>query len=75
LVSDVFDFANGQRKALMLIFLGVMPRAPFAANHVFNRKTYLVIQQPYYNDYNFTFNAAQNNFQVKLASGNYGISV
>ncbi len=37
-------------------------------NHVFNRKLFANTTLVY-NDYNFSFGAAQNNFEVKLASG------
>ncbi|HEU0110407.1 MAG TPA: TonB-dependent receptor [Flavisolibacter sp.] len=37
-------------------------------NHVFNRKLFANTTLVY-NDYNFTFGAAQNNFEINLASG------
>lgn len=37
-------------------------------NHVFNRKLFANTTLVY-NDYNFSFGAAQNNFEIKLASG------
>lgn len=64
---DVFDFVNGQRSLDVNIPWG-NATGTLRWNHVFNNKlfsnTTLV-----YNDYNFTFRAAQSNFQIKLASG------
>jgi hypothetical protein len=64
---DVFDFRNAKQSFKANIPWG-NSTATLRWNHVFNRKlfsnTTLV-----YNDYNFEFNAAQNDFEIKLASG------
>ncbi|MEO6490869.1 MAG: TonB-dependent receptor, partial [Ferruginibacter sp.] len=70
---DVFNFVNGTQSLNVNIPWG-NATGTLRFNHVFNNKlfsnTTLV-----YNDYNFTFNAAQNNFQIKLASGIKDISI
>lgn len=70
---DVFDFVNGQRSLDVNIPWG-NATGTLRWNHVFNNKlfsnTTLV-----YNDYNFTFRAAQSNFQIKLASGIRDVNV
>lgn len=64
---DVFDFVNGRQSLDVNIPWG-NATGTIRWNHVFNRKlfsnTTLV-----YNDYNFNFTAAQNNFEVGLSSG------
>jgi hypothetical protein len=64
---DVFSFNNAK-----LQFRADIPwgnaTGTIRWNHVFNRKLFANTTLVY-NDYNFTFDAAQNNFQVKLASG------
>ena len=64
---DVFSFNNAK-----LQFMADIPwgnaTGTIRWNHVFNRKLFANTTLVY-NDYNFTFDAAQNNFQVKLASG------
>ncbi len=64
---DVFDFANGRQSLKVNIPWG-NATGTLRWNHVFNRKLF-GNTTAVYNDYNFTFNATQNNFQVKLASG------
>jgi hypothetical protein len=65
--KDVFDFNNSRRSFKANIPWG-NATATIRWNHVFNKKlfsnTTLV-----YNSYNFAFNAAQSNFNIKLASG------
>ena len=64
---DVFDFENSKQSLKINIPWG-NATGTLRWNHVYNQKLFgnatLV-----YNDYNFTFNAAQNNFELKLASG------
>lgn len=64
---DVFTFRNAKRSFAADIPWG-NATATLRWNHVFNRRlfsnTTLV-----YNDYNFTFGASQNNFDISLASG------
>ena len=64
---DVFDFVNGRQSLDVKIPWG-NATGTIRWNHVFNRKLFMNTTAVY-NDYNFEFNAAQNNFQVKLASG------
>jgi hypothetical protein len=64
---DVFTFRNAKQSFRANIPWG-NSTGTLRWNHVFNRRlfsnTTLV-----YNDYNFEFNAAQNDFEIKLASG------
>lgn len=64
---DVFAFRNAK-----LEFNADIPwgnsTGTLRWNHVFNRKLFANTTLVY-NDYNFSFGAAQNNFQIKLASG------
>lgn len=64
---DVFAFNNAK-----LQFKADIPwgnsTATLRWNHVFNRKLFANTTLTY-NDYNFAFGAAQNTFQIKLASG------
>ncbi len=64
---DVFAFRNAK-----LSFNADIPwgnsTGTLRWNHVFNRKLF-ANTTIVYNDYHFTFAAAQNNFQIKLASG------
>jgi hypothetical protein len=64
---DVFTFNNAK-----LSFKANIPWGNSTGtvrwNHVFNRKLFANTTLVY-NDYNFTFDAAQENFQVRLASG------
>ncbi len=64
---DVFDFVNGKQSLNINIPWG-NTTGTLRWNHVFNNKLFgntTVV----YNDYNFTFNALQNDFELKLASG------
>jgi len=64
---DVFTFRDQK-----LSFKADVPwgnsTATLRWNHVFNRKLFANTTLVY-NDYNFSFGAAQNNFQIKLSSG------
>ncbi|HEY1021952.1 MAG TPA: carboxypeptidase-like regulatory domain-containing protein, partial [Flavisolibacter sp.] len=64
---DVFSFNNAK-----LSFNANIPwgnaTGTIRWNHVFNRKLFANTTLVY-NDYNFSFGAAQNNFEIKLASG------
>ena len=70
---DVFNFINGKRSLDVNIPWG-NATGTIRYNHVFNNQlfgnTSLV-----FNNYNFSFQAAQNNFKVKLASGIKDISL
>lgn len=64
---DVFDYVNGKQSLKFNIPWG-NSTGTLRWNHVFNNKLFgntTVV----YNDYNFAFNAAQNDFELKLASG------
>lgn len=64
---DVFDFANGKQSLKINIPWG-NSTGTLRWNHVFNNKLFgntTVV----YNDYNFEFNALQNDFEIKLKSG------
>jgi len=65
--KDVFDFANGKQSLKINIPWG-NTTGTLRWNHVFNNKLF-GNTTAVYNDYNFTFNAAQNDFELKLASG------
>lgn len=64
---DVFTFNNSE-----LSFKANIPwgnsTGTLRWNHVFNRKLF-ANTTVVYNDYHFSFGAAQNNFEIKLASG------
>jgi len=64
---DVFNFNNAKRSFRANIPWG-NATATVRWNHVFNRKLFANTTL-IYNDYNFTFGAAQNNFEISLASG------
>lgn len=64
---DVFDFVNGRQSLKVNIPWG-NATGTLRWNHVFNKRLF-GNTTAVYNDYNFTFKAAQNNFEVKLASG------
>ena len=70
---DVFDFVNGKQSLKVNIPWG-NATGTLRWNHVFNKKLF-GNTTAVYNDYNFTFNAAQNNFEVKLASGIRDVSL
>ena len=64
---DVFDFVNNRRSFDIGIPWG-NSTATLRWNHVFGKKLFANTTLVY-NDYKFDFNAAQNNFQLKLSSG------
>jgi hypothetical protein len=64
---DVFDFNNGRRSLKVNIPWG-NATGTLRWNHVFNKRLF-GNTTAVYNDYNFSFGAAQNSFAVKLASG------
>ena len=64
---DVFDFVNGKQSLKFNIPWG-NSTGTLRWNHVFNNKLF-GNTTAVYNDYNFTFNAVQNDFELKLASG------
>lgn len=64
---DVFDYVNGKQSLKFNIPWG-NATGTLRWNHVFNNKLF-GNTTAVYNDYNFSFNAEQNDFQLKLASG------
>ncbi len=64
---DVFDFSNGKQSLKINIPWG-NATGTLRWNHVFNRKLF-ANTTAVYNNYNFTFNGKQDNFDLKLASG------
>jgi outer membrane receptor protein involved in Fe transport len=64
---DVFDFKNGRQSLNVNIPWG-NATGTLRWNHVFSKKLF-ANTTAVYNDYNFTFNASQNNLDLKLASG------
>jgi outer membrane receptor protein involved in Fe transport len=64
---DVFDFVNGKQSLKVNIPWG-NATGTLRWNHVFNKRLF-GNTTAVYNDYNFAFKAAQNNFEIKLASG------
>ncbi len=70
---DVFDFVNGQRSLDVNIPWG-NATGTLRWNHVFNKRLF-GNTTAVFNNYNFTFQAAQNNFEIKLASGIRDISL
>ncbi|MBC7868373.1 MAG: TonB-dependent receptor, partial [Gloeobacteraceae cyanobacterium ES-bin-316] len=70
---DVFDFVNGRQSLDVNIPWG-NATGTLRWNHVFNNKLF-ANTTAVYNDYNFSFSAAQNNFSVKLASGIRDVSL
>ena len=64
---DVFDFVNGQRSLNVNIPWG-NATGTLRWNHVFNKRLF-GNTTAVFNNYHFTFKAAQNNFEIKLASG------
>jgi outer membrane receptor protein involved in Fe transport len=64
---DVFDFSNNKQSLKINIPWG-NATGTLRWNHVFSNKLF-GNTTAVYNDYNFTFNALQNDFQLKLASG------
>ena len=65
--KDVFDFRNSRRSFSANIPWG-NATATLRWNHVFDRKLFANTTLVY-NKYNFAFNASQNNFNIRLASG------
>lgn len=70
---DVFDFVNGQRSLNVKIPWG-NATGTIRWNHIYNKKLF-ANTTAVYNDYNFSFNANQNNFDIKLASGIKDLSI
>jgi outer membrane receptor protein involved in Fe transport len=70
---DVFDFVNGRQSLKVNIPWG-NATGTLRWNHVFNKKLF-GNTTAVYNDYNFAFKAAQNNFEIKLASGIRDVSL
>ncbi len=70
---DVFDFVNGKQSLKVNIPWG-NATGTLRWNHVFNNKLFTNTTLVY-NDYNFTFNGLQNNFQIQLASGIRDVSL
>ena len=70
---DVFDFKNNQQSLNVNIPWG-NATGTVRWNHIFNKKLFGNLTTVY-NDYNFTFKALQNNFDVKLASGIKDITI
>jgi hypothetical protein len=70
---DVFDFVNGKRSLDINIPWG-NATGTIRYNHIFNKRLF-GNTTAVFNNYNFTFNAAQNDFTIKLASGIRDISL
>ena len=70
---DVFDFKNGAQSLDVKIPWG-NSTGTLRWNHVFNKKLF-ANTTAVYNDYNFSFQALQNNFNIKLASGIRDLSI
>jgi TonB dependent receptor/CarboxypepD_reg-like domain/TonB-dependent Receptor Plug Domain len=70
---DVFDFSNGRQSLKVNIPWG-NATGTLRWNHIFNKRLF-GNTTAVYNDYNFTFKAAQNNFELKLASGIKDVSI
>ncbi len=70
---DVFNFVNARQSLNVNIPWG-NATGTLRWNHVFNKKLF-ANTTAVYNDYNFTFKAAQNNFELKLSSGIRDISL
>lgn len=64
---DVFDFNNARQSLNVKIPWG-NATGTVRWNHIFNKKLF-ANTTAVYNDYNFSFRAYQNNFEVQLASG------
>jgi hypothetical protein len=64
---DVFDYVNNKQSLKFNIPWG-NSTGTLRWNHVFNNKLF-GNTTAVYNDYNFSFNAAQNDFELKLSSG------
>jgi hypothetical protein len=70
---DVFDFINGRQSLNVNIPWG-NGTGTLRWNHVFHNKLF-GNTTAVYNDYKFTFSAAQDNFAVKLSSGIRDVSL
>jgi len=70
---DVFDFVNAKQSLNINIPWG-NATGTLRWNHVFNNKLF-GNTTAVYNDYNFTFNALQNDFELKLSSGIRDLSI
>jgi outer membrane receptor protein involved in Fe transport len=70
---DVFDFVNGKQSLKVNIPWG-NATGTLRWNHIYNKKLF-GNTTAVYNDYNFAFKAAQNNFEIKLASGIRDVSI
>ena len=70
---DVFDFVNGRQSLKVNIPWG-NATGTLRWNHVFNNKLF-ANTTGVFNDYNFTFKGAQNNFEIQLASGIRDLSI
>ena len=70
---DVFDFSNSRQSLKINIPWG-NATGTIRWNHVFNKKLF-ANTTAIFNDYNFTFKATQNNFEIKLASGIQDLSI
>ncbi len=70
---DVFDF-NNSRQSLQVNIPWGNATGTLRWNHVFNNRLF-ANTTGVYNDYHFTFSGAQNNFQIKLASGIRDVSL
>ena len=70
---DVFDFVNGKQNLNINIPWG-NATGTVRWNHVFNKRLF-GNTTAIYNDYNFSFNAIQNDFEIKLASGIRDLSI
>lgn len=70
---DVFDFVNGKRSLDVKIPWG-NATGTMRYNHVFNKRLF-GNTSVVFNNYNFSFQAAQSNFNIKLASGIRDISL
>ncbi len=64
---DVFNFNNAERSFKTSVPWG-NSTATIRWNHIFNRKLFSNTSLVY-NDYKFSFGAAQNDFSIKLSSG------
>lgn len=71
--KDVFDFANGRQSLKVNIPWG-NATGTLRWNHVFNKRLF-GNTTAVFNKYDFTFKAAQNDFEVKLASGIQDVSL
>ena len=70
---DVFDFVSSKQSLDVKIPWG-NATGTIRWNHVFNKKMF-ANTTAVYNDYNFSFEALQNNFNIKLASGIRDLSI